>query len=109
MTLLCRDCVKTQNKFWRKKIDLLKRAVFNFFDAGNGLPTHDFPENFSKFWFLHSLCRVLAFHCFTPKRLNWVTVSLFVYLLPECPSPFFVAQKNLPNAQTFLVEQIPLL
>jgi hypothetical protein len=38
----CRDCVKTQHKFWRKKINLLNRAVLNFFDTGNGLPTHDF-------------------------------------------------------------------
>jgi len=48
---MCRECVKTQNKFSRKKIDLLQRAVFNFFDKGDGLPTHDFSENLKIFCF----------------------------------------------------------
>jgi len=56
---MCRDCVKTQNKIEREKIDLLKRALFNYFNTGNGFPTHDFLENDRNFLFLHSLCRIL--------------------------------------------------
>ena len=55
---MCRDCVKTQNKIEREKIDLLKRALFNYFNTGNGFPTHDFLENDRIFLFLHSLCPV---------------------------------------------------
>ncbi|PRC93557.1 hypothetical protein S2091_1558 [Solimicrobium silvestre] len=49
----CRDCVKTKNKFEREKIDLLKRSLFNYFNVGNGFPTHAFSEKACNFLFLH--------------------------------------------------------
>lgn len=51
-----RGCVKTQKNFVCLKIDLLKRPLRDFFDIGNGRPTHG---NFG-FW---SFCTASDVSC----------------------------------------------
>jgi hypothetical protein len=37
-----RGCVKTQNNFAERKIDLSERALCDFLDVANGVPIHEF-------------------------------------------------------------------
>lgn len=39
-----RPCVKTQNKFVARKIDLSRPPLYDFIDTGKGVPTHDFLQ-----------------------------------------------------------------
>lgn len=40
-TAIGRGCVKTQNNFVERNIDLSKRSLCDFLDIGNGIPTHE--------------------------------------------------------------------